>query len=121
MWSQALSNARNKFTKYPSAYANLWACKWYKSKGGKWKKSVKENNLYIVENLKKWLKEKWVRINSSGKIVGACGTSKDKNNPDRCLPLNKAKSLSVSERKATASKKKKGKKQFVPNTKKAKY
>lgn len=28
--------ARRKFKVYPSAYANAWASKWYKSKGGKW-------------------------------------------------------------------------------------
>ena len=69
--------------------------------------------------LKKWRDEKWVRIGTDGSIIGACGTSKDKKNPDRCLPLNKAKSMSKSERAATAKKKKKygRKKQFVSNTK----
>jgi hypothetical protein len=69
--------------------------------------------------LKKWRDEKWVRIGTDGSILGACGTSKDKKNPDRCLPLNKAKSMSKSERAKTARKKKReGKrKQFVSNTK----
>ena len=29
--------AKRKFDVYPSAYANAWASKWYKSKGGGWK------------------------------------------------------------------------------------
>jgi len=70
--------------------------------------------------LKKWREEKWVRIGTDGSILGACGTSKDKKNPDRCLPLKKAKSMSKSERAATARKKKregrKGK-TVVSNTK----
>jgi len=72
-----------------------------------------------VGELKKWIDEKWVRIGTDGSILGACGTSKNKKNPDRCLPLNKAKSMSKSERAATAKKKKKygRKKQFVSNTK----
>jgi len=71
--------------------------------------------------LKKWLKQKWVRIGTDGSIKGPCGTSKAKKNPDRCLPLAKARSLSKSERAKTARKKKAsgGKKQFVSNTKKA--
>ncbi len=69
--------------------------------------------------LKKWRDEKWVRIGLDGSIKGECGTSKDKKNPDRCLPLSKAKSLSKSERAKTARKKKRGKGQFVPNTKRA--
>ena len=68
--------------------------------------------------LKKWQDEKWVRIGTDGSIKGECGTSKNKKNPDRCLPLAKAKSMSKSERAATANKKKKyGRtKQFVSNT-----
>ncbi len=42
LWSKAKSMARSKFDVYPSAYANGWASKWYKSKGGGWK-SVKED------------------------------------------------------------------------------
>ena len=72
--------------------------------------------------LKKWRDQNWVRINSSGEIAGKCGTSKDKKNPDRCLPASKARSLSKNERRATAAKKKregaKGK-AVVKNTKAA--
>jgi len=57
-----------------------------------------------------------VRIGLDGSIKGECGTSKDKKNPDRCLPLTKAKSRSRAERAATAKKKKRGKGQFVSNT-----
>jgi hypothetical protein len=68
--------------------------------------------------LKKWRDEKWVRIGLDGSIKGECGTSKNKKNPDRCLPLSKARSMSKAERAATAQKKKsQGKrKQFVANT-----
>lgn len=43
LWSQAKSKARSKFKVYPSAYANGWAAKWYKSKGGGWKKKGKKS------------------------------------------------------------------------------
>tara|TARA_Y100001972_G_C7631873_1_gene317210 strand:- start:1089 stop:1337 length:249 start_codon:yes stop_codon:yes gene_type:complete len=72
--------------------------------------------------LARWRKQKWVRIGTDGSIKGECGTSKDKKNPDRCLPLAKARSLSKAERAKTARKKKaagrKGK-TVVANTKKA--
>jgi hypothetical protein len=41
LWSRAIAQAKSKFDVYPSAYANGWASKWYKSKGGGWK-SVNE-------------------------------------------------------------------------------
>ena len=73
--------------------------------------------------LKDWVKQDWVRIGTDGKIKGKCGTSKDKKNPDRCLPRSKANSLSRAERAKTARKKKaagrKGK-TVVANTPKAK-
>tara|TARA_R110001592_G_scaffold108425_1_gene302989 strand:- start:141 stop:674 length:534 start_codon:yes stop_codon:yes gene_type:complete len=85
------------------------------------KTSLKE---HITESLRDWFKkEDWVRIDSSGNIAGPCGTSKNKKNPDRCLPRKKAQSLTKAQRKATAAKKKKAGskgKQVVPNTKKAK-
>lgn len=37
LWSKAKSLARQKFDVYPSAYANAWAAKWYKKRGGSWK------------------------------------------------------------------------------------
>ena len=78
----------------------------------------------IKESLRDWFKkEKWVRISSSGKIAGDCGTSKNKKNPDRCLPKAKAQSLTKGQRAATAAKKKKAGskgKTVVKNTKKAK-
>ena len=56
--------------------------------------------------LKDWVDQDWVRIGTDGKIKGKCGTSKDKKNPDRCLPRSKAASLSQSQRASTAQKKK---------------
>jgi len=41
LWARAKALAKSKFDVYPSAYANGWAAKWYKSKGGGWK-SVNE-------------------------------------------------------------------------------
>ena len=72
--------------------------------------------------LKKWRDQQWVRIGTDGSIKGPCGTSKDKKNPDRCLPRSKANSLTKKERKKTAEKKKReGRKgrTVVKNTKKA--
>jgi hypothetical protein len=78
----------------------------------------------VQESLRDWFKkEKWVRISSSGNIAGPCGTSKNKKNPDRCLPKAKAQSLTKGQRAATAQKKKKAGskgKTVVKNTKKAK-
>jgi hypothetical protein len=76
-----------------------------------------------MSELKKWRDQKWVRIGTDGSILGECGTSPDKKNPDRCLPLAKARSLSKEERAVTARKKKKAGakgRTVVANTKKAK-
>jgi hypothetical protein len=41
-WAYAKSQAKKKFKKYPSAYANAWASKKYKELGGTWKKKSKK-------------------------------------------------------------------------------
>ena len=57
-----------------------------------------ELHTIVSESLRDWFKkEKWVRISSSGDIAGPCGTSKNKKNPDRCLPIAKAQSLTKGE------------------------
>ena len=68
LWSRAKALARSKFDVYPSAYANGWAAKWYKSKGGGWK-SVSEDvqieacwDGYKQQGLKK----------KNGKVVPNC-------------------------------------------------
>ena len=38
LWAASIAAAKSKFDVYPSAYANAWASKHYKSKGGSWKK-----------------------------------------------------------------------------------
>ena len=85
-------------------------------------KVVKGRRRKVMGDLKKWRDQDWVRVGTDGKIKGACGTSKDKKNPDRCLPRSKANSLSQGQRATTAKKKKregaKGK-TVVKNTKAA--
>ena len=79
----------------------------------------------VRESLRDWFKkENWVRINTSGNITGPCGTMKKGKATTRCLPKKKAQSLTKAERKATVAKKVRGSKkgkQFVGNTKPAKY
>jgi hypothetical protein len=79
----------------------------------------------VDESLRDWFKkENWVRINTSGNIAGDCGTMKKGKATTRCLPKKKAQSLTKAERKATVAKKVRGSKkgkQFVSNTKSAKY
>jgi len=57
LWSKAKSLAKQKFDVYPSAYANGWAAKWYKSKGGTWRKAQEGMEMpYMAEGGKpEWL------------------------------------------------------------------
>ena len=54
LWSSAKSQAKAKFDVYPSAYANAWAAKKYKSMGGTWKtvstkKAAKEKQFMTAQ------------------------------------------------------------------------
>ena len=48
LWSKVKSQAKSKFDVYPSAYANGWAAKEYKAKGGGWKKKAKTQKEHMV-------------------------------------------------------------------------
>lgn len=51
-WSSCIAQAKKKFDVYPSAYANAWAAKCYKSKGGKWKAISEDMSDKILNTLK---------------------------------------------------------------------
>ena len=44
----------------------------------------------LDENLKKWFKDKWVRMGPGGKIRGTCGGKKKGEGTPKCLPRSKA-------------------------------
>ncbi len=96
-----------------SARASQELVRKYKSRGGKYSGSRSGG-------LTSWQKQNWVAINSSGNIVGKCGASRTKSGKQyRCLPESKAKSLTKSERAATARKKLKTPNKVTRNTKKS--
>ena len=49
LWSKMVSKAKSKFDVYPSAYANGWAAKQYKSAGGSWKSKTKKESVTIED------------------------------------------------------------------------
>jgi hypothetical protein len=53
LWSRALAAARAKYDVYPSAYANAFASKWYKEKGGGWRKSESIDEAKSMDTKKK--------------------------------------------------------------------
>ena len=57
--------------------------------------------------LQSWLDEDWVRIGADGSIKGKCGDRKKSEGKPKCLPRNKANSLSKEERARLVARKRK--------------
>lgn len=113
LWEQAKNQAKSRFDVYPSAYANLWASRWYKERGGDWKKSQTISKSSVIrKDLREWLKEQWVDISKptrkNNKITGyaPCGSG-DKGGYPKCLPKAKAQKLSNTERTKLVQRKRK--------------
>ena len=66
LWSKAKALARKKFKVYPSAYANAWAAKWYKKRGGDWR-SMKTEQLF--SNTLKMIVEEIVNKQHKGSMT----------------------------------------------------
>ena len=62
LWSKAKSLAKQKFDVYPSAYANGWAAKWYKSKGGTWRKAQEGMTVPYSKEYVDSLRNKWINF-----------------------------------------------------------
>ena len=110
LWERAKAQAKQKFDVYPSAYANLWASKWYKERGGSW--SVSKSST-IQKDLRQWLREKWVDISKpirdeQGNVTGyeKCGSG-DKGGYPKCLPEKKASKLNDNQRDTLVQRKRK--------------
>ena len=59
----------------------------------------------LDENLKKWFKDKWVRMGPGGKIRGSCGGKSKGEGKPKCLPLAKARALGKKGRASAARRK----------------
>lgn len=74
LYTKIKREAKKKFLKYPSIYANSWIVNEYKKRGGKYMGSKPKST-----GLKRWYKEKWVDLNrpikKDGRVVGykSCG------------------------------------------------
>jgi len=79
-WSACKSQAKSKFDVYPSAYANAWASKCYKKKGGTWRKVNEELDTQMELLSEKILHrgDNWVVTDSTGKKVLGTHPSKEK-------------------------------------------
>jgi len=59
----------------------------------------------VNENLRDWFKEKWVRFNPQGKIMGPCARGSSKEGKPKCLPQAKAHALGKKGRASAAARK----------------
>ena len=101
--SSAVAAAKRKFKVWPSAYASGFVVQQYKRLYKKKYGSL--SGAFRGDDLGKWFGEKWVRIGSTGKIMGSCGGRSSKEGKPKCLPRAKAQSLSTAERKRLVARK----------------
>ena len=59
----------------------------------------------LNEDLKKWFKDKWVRMGPGGKIRGSCGGKSKGEGKPKCLPAKKAHALGKKGRASAAARK----------------
>ena len=80
LYEKVVKEAKEKFKKWPSAYASGWVVSTYKKRGGRY--SGEKNG-----TLERWYKEKWINVCELPKIV-PCGRTKSDNSPyPYCRPL----------------------------------
>lgn len=84
LYNRVMGEAKKKFKRFPSLYANAWISKTYQERGGKYSgKKPKETST------SKWFKEEWIQIIpyvKSGKKI-KCGS--DNKDAKACRPFKK--------------------------------
>jgi hypothetical protein len=56
LWDKAIAAAKREYDVYPSAYANAFASKWYKDKGGDWRVKKESVNEGVLQDRERKLK-----------------------------------------------------------------
>ena len=95
LWAKWKAKAKAKFDVYPSAYANGWAAKGYKSEGGGWK-SVKEETLEDLNGnsfveVVDLIKPDPLVSEENGEVCPVCGKSPCECSPKRPMGGSSAK------------------------------
>jgi hypothetical protein len=81
-WSASKSAAKSKFDVYPSAYANGWAAKNYKGKGGGWKKCNEGEANALCEDCWDGYKQVGTKDKGGKQVPNCVPVSEDINNDD---------------------------------------
>jgi hypothetical protein len=109
LWAESIREAKRRFKVYPSAYANAWAARRYKAKGGGWRSATKD--------LREWFAEEWVDISRPKKDGGyeACGRPTEgmsvaeyRQAYPKCLPKARAMRLTEAQRLKLIRRKRRG-------------
>ena len=103
---------KSRYKVWPSAYASGALVKCRKSGASNWGNGGKKNESSILEGIERadeslhdWFnKEKWVRMDTKGKIKGPCAREPGEGKP-KCLPQAKAHSLGKKGRASAAQRK----------------
>lgn len=103
---------KSRYKVWPSAYASGALVKCRKSGASNWGNGGKKNESSILEGIERadeslhdWFnKEKWVRMDTKGKIKGPCAREPGEGKP-KCLPQSKAHSLGKKGRASAAQRK----------------
>ena len=64
-----------------------------------------EASQLLNEDLRKWFREKWVRFNPQGRIMGPCARGSEQEGKPKCLPQSKAHALGKKGRASAAARK----------------
>jgi hypothetical protein len=95
LWSKWKSKAKAKFDVYPSAYANGWAAKGYKSEGGGWKsvseETIEDANGNTFAEVIDLIQPDPLVSEESDKVCEVCGKSPCECSPKRPMGGSSAK------------------------------
>ena len=83
LYLKVKEEAKQKYKRFPSAYASAWINKQYQKEGGKYKDDKKNNSTGV----NRWMKEEWIQILpyvENGKKIPCGGQNKD---TKACRPL----------------------------------
>lgn len=85
LYNKVKEEAKQRFKRWPSAYASGWVVRTYKQRGGKY------SGKKVTSGIDRWFKEQWVDVCQLPKVV-PCGRAKSSPNKyPYCRPMKEVK------------------------------
>lgn len=89
LYAAVKREAKQRFSRWPSAYGSMWLSNEYKRRGGEYDRNANSKKQKSLNGVSRWLREEWIQVLPylTTNTIVKCGAKKDA--AKACRPLKR--------------------------------